>query len=160
PYYLTHRAEQVGYHPEVILAGRRINDGMGRYITQETVKLMIQGEGRVKGSVVNVLGLAFKENCPDIRNSRVIDVIEELRSYGVRVEVHDPVVDPAEARREYGIQLLPWEKLPVADAVILAVAHNELVKRPSQDFVSKVAADGCVIDASRSWMPKLLGRAA
>jgi UDP-N-acetyl-D-galactosamine dehydrogenase len=146
PYYLTYRAEQAGYHPEVILAGRRINDGMGRYVAQETVKLMITRGNQVKGAVVNVLGLAFKENVPDLRNSRVIDLIRELETYGVRVVVHDPVVSREEAVREYGIELAAWEDLPVADALVLAVAHGELVSRPAGDFIAKVVPGGCLID--------------
>lgn len=146
PYYLTYKAEQVGYHPQVILAGRRINDGMGRYVAQETVKLMIQRDSKVKGAVVNVLGLAFKENCPDLRNSRVIDVINELKSYGATVVVHDPVVDAADVSHEYGINLVSWDELPVADALVLAVAHNAFMERPSGDFASKVVPSGCVVD--------------
>lgn len=146
PHYLTYRAEQVGYHPEVILAGRRINDGMGRYVAQETVKLMIQRGSQVRGAVVNVLGLAFKENCPDLRNSRVIDLIRELESYGTRVVVHDPVVSPEESLREYGIELTAWDDLPVAQAMVFAVAHKDLVKRSTQDFASKVIPGGCVVD--------------
>ena len=146
PYYLTYRAEQAGYHPEVILAGRRINDGMGRYVAQETVKLMIQRGSHVKGAVVNVLGLAFKENCPDLRNTRVIDLISELQTYGARVVVHDPVVSEEEARREYGIELASWEDLPVADALVVAVAHAQLVNRPAANFLAKVTGNGCVVD--------------
>ena len=146
PHYLTYRAEQVGYHPEVILAGRRINDGMGRYVAQETVKLMIQRGSQVKGALVNVLGLAFKENCPDLRNSRVIDLIDELKTYGARVVVHDPVVSAEEAKREYGMDLVGWDDLRPADAIVLAVAHNELTKRPAADFLGKVTPGGCVID--------------
>ncbi len=146
PHYLTYRAEQVGYHPEVILAGRRINDGMGRYVAQETVKLMIQRGSQVKGALVNVLGLTFKENVPDLRNSRVIDVIQELQTYGARVAVHDPVANPEDAQREYGLQLTKWDDLRPADALVLAVAHNELIKRPAADFVGKVVPGGCVID--------------
>ncbi|MGQ0835478.1 MAG: nucleotide sugar dehydrogenase, partial [Gammaproteobacteria bacterium] len=146
PHYLTYRAEQVGYHPEVILAGRRINDGMGRYIAQETVKLMIQRGTQVRGGLVNVLGLAFKENVPDLRNSRVIDLIQELRTYGVRVVVHDPVVDAEDARKEYALELSSWSDLQPAEALVLAVAHNELIERPVADFVGKVVQGGCVID--------------
>ena len=101
PYYLTHKADMIGYHPQVILAGRRINDGMGKFIAEQTVKHMIRNGSQVKGSRVNVLGLTFKENCPDIRNTRVIDVIHELKSYGIDVHVHDPVSDAEEARHEY-----------------------------------------------------------
>ena len=146
PYYLTYRAEQVGYHPEVILAGRRINDGMGRYVAHETVKLLIQRGSSVKGAVVNVLGLAFKENVPDLRNSRVIDVIRELESYGLRVVVHDPVVSAAEASHEYGIELCSWDDLPVADATVLAVPHKEFLQRPTRDFIAKSGKGGCLID--------------
>ena len=153
PYYLTYKAESVGYHPEVILAGRRINDGMGRYIAQETVKLMIQKGSPVKEAVVNVLGLAFKENCPDIRNSRVIDVIDELKSYGVRVVVHDPVVGDADAKREYGIELASWDALPVADAIICAVAHSQIISRPIRDFSAKISKGGCMIDVKSKLDP-------
>jgi UDP-N-acetyl-D-galactosamine dehydrogenase len=146
PYYLTYRAEQVGYHPEVILAGRRINDGMGRYVARETVKLMIQRGSKVNGAVVNVLGLAFKENCPDLRNSRVIDIIDELKSYGVRVVVHDPIVAASEASDEHGIDLVEWQDMPVGDALVFAVAHDSFVRRPVADFTSKVAVHGCIID--------------
>ncbi len=104
PYYLTHKADMLGYHPQVILAGRRINDGMGKYVAEQTVKQMIRAGFPVKGARVNVLGLTFKENCPDLRNSRVIDVIRELESYGATVHVHDPVADPAEALHEYGVR--------------------------------------------------------
>jgi UDP-N-acetyl-D-galactosamine dehydrogenase len=145
PYYLTYKAEQVGYHPQVILAGRRINDGMGRYIAHETVKLMIQRGSSVNGATVNVLGLAFKENCPDLRNSRVIDIIDELKSYGVKVVVHDPVVDRHEAKQEYGIELAAWDALPVADAVVLAVAHTELLEMAHR-LPEKVTTGGCIVD--------------
>ena len=109
PYYLTHKADKLGYHPQVILAGRRINDGMGKYVAEQTVKHMIQKGFPVKDAKVSVLGLTFKENCPDLRNSRVIDVINELRSYGADVSVHDPVADPDEAVHEYGVTLTPWD---------------------------------------------------
>ena len=145
PYYLTYRAEQAGYHPEVILAGRRINDGMGRYIAQETVKLLTQRGTPVKGATVNMLGLAFKENVPDLRNSRVIDIIEELKTWGVRVVVHDPVVDAAAARHEYGIELASWEALPAADALVLAVAHERFLER-ARELPSKVVKGGAVVD--------------
>jgi len=146
PYYLTHKAEAVGYHPQVILAGRRINDGMGRHIAVETVKQMVARGSPVSGANVNVFGLTFKENCPDLRNSKVVDMINELRSFGIRVFVHDPVADPAEARHEYGLSLTPWCGLPAADATIVAVAHRDFVERPLADFVAKTAAGGCFID--------------
>ena len=146
PYYLTHKADKVGYHPQVILAGRRINDGMGKYIAEQTVKHMINNGSQVKGSRVNVLGLTFKENCPDIRNTRVIDVIHELKSYGAEVHVHDPACDAEEARHEYGLELESWDALPRADAVVVAVAHRQFLARPIADFLAKVAERGCFID--------------
>ncbi len=146
PYYLTHKADKLGYHPQVILAGRRINDGMGKYIAEQTIKTMIGNCSQVKGAGVNILGLTFKEDCPDLRNSRVIDVIEELRSFGVEVHVHDPVADTEEARREYGIELTPWEDLPRSAAIVAAVAHRQYLDRPLSDLLGKVAEKGCFID--------------
>jgi len=146
PYYLTHKADKLGYHPQVILAGRRINDGMGKYVAEQTVKHMIQAGFPVKGADVIVLGLTFKENCPDIRNSRVIDVIRELSSYGLTVHVHDPVADPDEARHEYGVDLTPWDALPVAHAIVAAVAHREFVDRPLDDMVTQLQPGGLYVD--------------
>jgi UDP-N-acetyl-D-galactosamine dehydrogenase len=146
PYYLTFKAEKLGYHPQVILAGRRINDGMGKFIAEQTVKQLIQAGFPVKGSHVNVLGLTFKENCPDLRNSKVIDVIRELESYGVTVHVHDPVALPAEAKHEYGVDLIPWEHLPRANAIVAAVAHAEFGQRPIDDYVGKLSAGGLFVD--------------
>jgi UDP-N-acetyl-D-galactosamine dehydrogenase len=130
----------------VILAGRRINDGMGKFIAEQTVKHMIHNGSQIKGSRVNVLGLTFKENCPDIRNTRVIDVIQELKSYGMDVHVHDPVPDAAEARHEYGLELEPWDALPRADAIVVAVAHRQFVAKPLADYLAKVVDKGCFID--------------
>jgi len=146
PYYLTHKADMLGYHPQVILAGRRINDGMGKFIAEQTVKHMIRNGSAVKNAQVNVLGLTFKENCPDIRNTRVIDVIHELKAYGADVQVHDPVADADEARHEYGLDLKRWDELPRADAIVVAVAHREFVDRPLSDFLQRVKAGGCFID--------------
>ena len=126
PYYLTHKAQAVGYHPEVILAGRRVNDGMGGYIASQVIRLMIKRGLPVQGARILVLGLAFKENCPDIRNTRVVDLIGEFQEYGVDVDVHDPWVDGAEARHEYGIDTIATPQGNY-DAVILAVAHREFV---------------------------------
>ncbi len=114
PYYLTHKAEMVGYHPEVILAGRRINDGMGKFVADQTVKHLVRNGWQVKDAPVIVLGLTFKEDCPDLRNSRVIDVIRELQSYGASIHVHDPVADPGEAMHEYGVELTPRNDRPDA----------------------------------------------
>lgn len=146
PYYLTHKAETVGYHPQVILAGRRINDGIGKFIAEQTVKHIIQGGGQVKRARVNVLGLTFKENCADIRNTKVVDIIHELESFGVEVYLHDPVADAQEAKHEYGLNLLPWEELPQADGIIVAVAHNEYADMPLTQLLRKVAHGGCFID--------------
>jgi UDP-N-acetyl-D-galactosamine dehydrogenase len=146
PYYLTHKAETLGYHPQVILAGRRINDGMGAYIAQQTVKQLIKAGSPVKGAHVIVLGLTFKENCPDLRNSKVIDVIRELESFGVTVHVHDPVAEPAEARHEYGVDLVSWEHLPKANAIVAAVAHQELAEKPLDVLLAKLAPGGVYMD--------------
>ncbi len=146
PYYLTHKADKLGYHPQVILAGRRINDGMGKFIAEQTVKQMIQSGSPVKGAHVIVLGLTFKENCPDLRNSKVIDVIRELESYGVTVHVHDPVAATEEAVHEYGVHLVSWEHLPRANAIVAAVSHKEFKQRPLDDFVAKLAPGGVYVD--------------
>lgn len=146
PYYLTHKAEMIGYHPEVILAGRRINDGMGKLIAEQTVKHMIRNGAAVKGSSVIVMGLTFKENCPDLRNSRVVDVIRELESYGVCVHVHDPVADAGEAYREYGVQLKSWDALPQSEAIVAAVAHDAFRLRAPGDFLSLLVVNGVLID--------------
>lgn len=146
PYYLTHKAEMVGYQPQVILAGRRVNDGMGKFIAEKTVKLMINKGLSIKGGVVNVLGLTFKEDCPDLRNSRVPDIIEELKSFGITVNVHDPVSNAAHASHEYGIKLLPWEEMPTAHAVILAVAHRFYRDVPLANLTQMIVPDGVFID--------------
>lgn len=124
PYYLTHKAEELGYHPQVIKAGRRINDGMGVYVAGQMVKAMLKSGVQVGGARVLVLGLTFKENCPDLRNTRVIDVIAELEDYGCCVEVHDPWVDPKEAMQEYDIEVIPSLQKGTYDAILLAVAHD------------------------------------
>ena len=146
PYYLTHKADMLGYHPQVILAGRRINDGMGKFIAEKTVKLMAQGGRPIKGAKVNVLGLTFKENCPDLRNSKVPDIIRELQNYGIEVYVHDPLAEKAEALHEYGLKLSSWNELPEADAMILAVAHGEYGEMPLATLLSRVQNTGVVVD--------------
>ena len=124
PYYLTHKAEAMGYHPQVILAGRRINDGMGAYVASQLVKAMLKRRVHVDGARVLILGLTFKENCPDIRNTRVVDVVAELRDYGVYVDVHDPWLDAADVQKEYGLTLVTTPEPETYDGVILAVAHD------------------------------------
>lgn len=125
PYYLTHKAEAIGYHPEIILAGRRLNDGMGAYVAGQMVKAMLKRRIQIDGARVLVMGLAFKENCPDIRNTRVVDVISELKDFGVVVAVHDPWVDPGEAGHAYGLELLAEPATGSYDGIILAVAHDQ-----------------------------------
>ena len=146
PYYLTHKADKLGYHPQVILAGRRINDGMGKFIAEQTVKHMIRAGSPVKGAHVTVLGLTFKEDCPDLRNSKVIDVVRELQSYGIEVHVHDPVADCAEAHHEYGVELDNWEALPKAEALVLAVAHKQYLEMPVQTVMEKIVPRGALMD--------------
>lgn len=146
PYYLTHKAQQLGYHPEVILAGRRINDGMGKFIAEKTVKQMVRNGHPVKDKPIIVLGLTFKEDCPDLRNSRVIDVIQELESYGAKVYVHDPVAEHKEARHEYGVDLVSWENLPKAAAIVVAVSHRQFKDLPTSDLLSKLTEGGVITD--------------
>jgi UDP-N-acetyl-D-galactosamine dehydrogenase len=124
PYYLTHKAEAMGYHPQVILAGRRINDSMGAYVASQLVKAMLKRRVHVDGARVLILGLTFKENCPDVRNTRVVDVVAELRDYGVHVDVHDPWVNAADVKKEYGLALVTTPEPEAYDGVILAVAHD------------------------------------
>jgi len=128
PYYLTHKAAILGYTPQVILSGRRINDEMGRFVASEVVKMLISAGHTVKGSVVTMLGLTFKEDVPDLRNTRVVDIIEELREFQIDVQVHDPMAQAEEAREEYGIELLPMDRLKPAEAVVLAVPHRSYLE--------------------------------
>ncbi len=159
PYYLTHKAETLGYHPQVILAGRRINDGIGKYIAEQTVKQMIAAGSYIKGTKVNILGLTFKEDCADLRNSKVIDIITELKSYGIEVFVHDPDADPDEAMHEYGVRLVPWENLPRADAVVAAVSHRSYKKLGAEDIARKLIKGGCFIDVKAAFSQKDLLKA-
>ena len=149
PYYLTHKAEMLGYNPQVILAGRRINDG--KFIAEQTIKHMIAAGSYVKGAKVNLLGLTFKEDCGDLRNSKVIDIINELKSYGVDVFVTDPRADAAEAMHEYGISLLQWSDLPRADAIVAAVAHREFASMTVEDFGKKLVKGGTFIDVKAAF---------
>ena len=147
PYYLTHKAQIVGYIPEVILAGRSINDNMGRYVAGQAIKLMIQAGLPVKGGIVTVLGLTFKEDVPDLRNTRVTDIIDELQDYGVEVQVTDPCAHAAEAHEEYGIELIPTDKLKPAHAVVLAVPHKQYLEAGWAGVVKQLKnGAGVVID--------------
>ncbi len=127
PYYLTHKAEAIGYHPEIILAGRRLNDSMGQYVAGQLVKSMLRNRFHIQNARILILGLAFKENCPDLRNTRIIDVVQELEEYGANVDVHDPWVDADRARHEYGLELVTTPQKGDYDAVLLAVAHDEFL---------------------------------
>jgi len=146
PYYLTYKAESVGYHPQVILAGRKINDGMGAYIAEQTIKKLIRNGKAINGAKVTVLGLTFKEDCPDLRNSRVSDIIEELKTYCCDVSVHDPMAEKAEALREYGVNLVEWDALEKADAVVLAVGHKQYKLLDVADFKSIMSEEGILMD--------------
>jgi UDP-N-acetyl-D-galactosamine dehydrogenase len=156
PYYLTHKAEMLGYNPPVSLAGRRINDGMGKFIAEQTIKHMIAGGSYIKGAKVNVLGLTFKENCGDLRNSKVIDIINELKSYGVEVFVTDPQAKSDEAVHEYGVPLVPWADLPRADAIVAAVAHREFAELSLEDFGKKLVKGGAFIDVKAAFDAKAI----
>ena len=156
PYYLTHKADMLGYHPQVILAGRRINDGMGAYVAQETVKKMIANGVQVKGAKVNVLGLTFKENCPDLRNSKVVDVIRELQSFGCDVHVHDPLGEAKEAEHEYGISLTAWNDLPQCDAIVAAVSHSAYLEKSFGDLTAKLKKGGAFTDVKSAYDPAMV----
>lgn len=153
PYYLTHKAQAVGYNPEVILAGRRINDDMGKVVASELIKAMIRKGAPIQGADVLVMGLTFKENCPDLRNTKVVDVIEELQEYGINVHVTDPNADPAEAKANYGIDLVDAPQIGAYDAVVLAVAHDDFAKSdPAQ--IQALCKDPSVIYDLKHVLPK------
>jgi UDP-N-acetyl-D-galactosamine dehydrogenase len=153
PYYLTHKAEMLGYHPQVILAGRRINDGMGKYIAEQTVKQLINAGRPVKGADIVVLGMTFKENCPDLRNSKVIDIVRELQSYGAKVHVHDPLAESAECEHEYGVKLVGWDQLPRAEALVAAVSHQEYLAMGVGALAAKAAPGAIFIDVKSAYDP-------
>ncbi len=156
PYYLTHKADMIGYHPQVILAGRRINDSMGKFIAEQTIKHMIASGSYIKGARVNVLGLTFKENCGDLRNSKVIDIINELKTYGVEVLVTDPQARPDEAMHEYGVRLVPWNEMPRADAIVAAVSHSEFASLSVEEIGRKLVKGGAFIDVKAAFDPEAL----
>ncbi|MGE7629852.1 nucleotide sugar dehydrogenase [Bacillus cereus] len=147
PYYLTHKAETIGYHPEVILAGRRINDNMGSFVATSLVKQMIYKNMPIQGSKVTVLGLTFKENVPDLRNSKVIDVIREMQEFGIEVQVADAMADSTEAVKEYGVELIPYKDLKPADAVVVAVPHKQYIDSGWEQFEQLLKhGKGIVVD--------------
>ena len=159
PYYLTHKAEMLGYTPQVILAGRRINDGMGKYVAEQTVKQMIACDHQVKGANVIVLGMTFKENCPDLRNSKVIDVVRELQSFGANVLIHDPIADAAECEHEYGVTLTPWDELPRAAAIVAAVSHHEYLAMGVPALTERLLPRGVFTDVKSSYSTEQLAAA-
>ena len=146
PYYLTHKAQAIGYQPEIILAGRRLNDGMGTYVVHTTVKQMMKRGIATSNSKVLVLGLTFKENCPDLRNTRVVDIVSEFRDYGARVDVYDPWVDPVEAEKEYGLVPIDELREGIYQAVILAVAHRQFVELGSRRIRALCSENGVLFD--------------
>lgn len=154
PYYLTAKAQRTGSYPQVILAGRRINDGMGRYIASKAVRLMIQSGKVIKGAKVAVLGATFKEDVSDIRNSRVPDIVFELQNYGVEVLFHDPMAESHEVEHEYGLSLVEWEQIKDCDAIVLAVAHAEYRKMPLENILKRLDRDGVFIDVKSVYHPK------
>jgi len=153
PYYLTHKAEMLGYTPQVILAGRRINDSMGKYVAEQTVKQMIANDLSVKGAPIIVLGMTFKENCPDIRNSKVIDVVRELQSFGANVLVHDPIASSTECEHEYGVALTAWDALPQASALVAAVSHQDYAEMGVRCLTRKLVPGGVFIDVKSAYDP-------
>ena len=150
PYYLTHKAQQIGYHPDVILAGRRINDGMGSHVARRTAKLMAQRNLQTTQSNILILGLAFKENCPDVRNTRVVDIVAELRSYNANVHIHDPWVNADEARHEYGLEMIGQPEQGKYDAIILAVSHREFIALGAEGIRAFGKPDAVLFDVKRA----------
>ncbi len=153
PYYLTHKAQEIGYNPQVILAGRRINDSMGEYVVERTVKLMTQNRIHVVDSNILIMGLTFKENCPDLRNTRVIDIIKEFETYNANIDIYDPWVDPEEAKHEYGITIVKEPKQNHYDAIILAVAHEQFSKLGGTG-IRKMGKKDCILFDVKYALPK------
>ena len=157
PYYLTHKAEILGYHPQVIQAGRRINDGMPAYVAQQTIKQMIRSGTNIRGAKVIVLGLTFKENCSDLRNSKVADLVKELQEFGCEVYVHDPLAEAEQALHEYGITLREWHQLPQnADAIVAAVSHAKYTTQPVANLLAPLKRCGVFIDIKSAYMPEAI----
>ena len=161
PYYLTAKAESVGYHPQVILSGRRINNGMGKFVAEQTMKLLSKLSRPANELRVGVLGLTFKENVPDLRNSKVPDIINELVEYGVKVIVHDPIAESEEAVREYGIHLVDWKQMNEVDGLILAVAHRSFVQMSASELLTPLRSqkNGVLIDVKSVLDPKQIPQA-
>jgi UDP-N-acetyl-D-glucosamine/UDP-N-acetyl-D-galactosamine dehydrogenase len=153
PYYLTFKAESEGYHPQIILSGRRINDNMGRFVVEKTIKMMINQGLSIKNSRVGILGLTFKEDCPDLRNTKVVDIIDELKSYGTDVLIHDAISDPKDALGYYNVNLCTWDDLKDLSALILAVPHKQYLKMDLIDFKKMLIPKGCLIDVKSVFDP-------
>lgn len=149
PYYLTHKAQEIGYHPEIILAGRRLNDSMGAYVAREVIKLMTRRGCLSQDARILILGLTFKENCPDLRNTRVVDILAEFRDYGIACDLHDPWASPAEARTEYGINLIDQPAAGAYDAIVLAVAHRQFAALGAQGIRAFGKADAVLYDVKQ-----------
>lgn len=158
PYYLTTKAEELGYYPEVVLAGRRINDNMGPYLAQRMVKLLVGANIAIKRARIGILGLTFKENVPDVRNSRVPDIVKELKQFGLTPVIHDPLADGAEALHEYGLELVDWEMLSDLDGVILAVNHQEYLDMEIRDLLKGLRIGGVVLDVKSMLDPALMSQ--
>ena len=154
PYYLTYKAETVGYHPQVILAGRMINDSMGKFIAKKTIKIMLNTFKNTSQLRVGVLGITFKEDCPDLRNSKAIDIIRELESYGIEVLAHDPIVSPEDAKNHLDITLSKWEEMAGLGGLIIAVPHKKYRSMSIETFVRKIQPKGCLIDVKSILNPQ------
>ncbi len=146
PYYLTALAEQVGYHPQVILSGRRINEGMGPFVAQRLIKQLALSDVPIKSARVGILGLTFKQDVPDLRNTKVVDIVKELREFGIDPLLHDPLVTAAEAAREYGVRINPWDELTGLDAMVLAVPHRDFIGRPLEELLQPLKNGGLLFD--------------
>jgi len=146
PYYLTTLAEQVGYHPQVILSGRRINEGMGAFVAQRLVKCLARADVSLKGARIGILGLTFKQDIPDLRNTKVVDIVNELHEFGIEPFLHDPLVPPEEASKAYGIRLTPWDELRDLDALLLAVPHRQFLTRSTTELLEPLRKGGTLLD--------------
>jgi UDP-N-acetyl-D-galactosamine dehydrogenase len=157
PYYLSYKAEMLGHHPELILAGRRINNGMAGYIAKQTIKQMIDNDTNIKDAKVIVLGLTYKENCSDLRNSKVADLVRELQDFGCQVHVHDPLAEPKQALDEYNLMLRDWDQLPQnVDAIIAAVSHEEYISQPVTSLLAPLKSGGVFIDIKSAYLPEAI----
>ncbi|MGE3919513.1 MAG: nucleotide sugar dehydrogenase [Gammaproteobacteria bacterium] len=153
PYYLTYKAEKMGYYPQLVLAGRRVNESVPKYIAGQTIKKLIQADVPIKGAKIAILGITFKENCPDLRNSKVINLIKELNSYGCHVFTHDPVAYADEAKQHFAIELIPWYELPTVDVMIFAVSHQQFIRLSKKEIASKIRKNGLVVDVKGLFKP-------